>query len=134
MMHGMSGCEPWPRMQEYLRATELAKYTVNAECTIREAEAKGAAQKAVVRADAEAKAEAKKLLTAADAEAQAEAQRVLADADNYTKQQVRLLACLCPAADRRRPGAKNEPAAPFCLHEHSLLVSAALSACMSALY
>ena len=75
-------------VQEYLRATELAKYTVTAECTVKEAEAKGAAQKAVMQADAEAKASAQKVLVAAEAEAKAQAQRMMAEADRYSKQQV----------------------------------------------
>lgn len=82
-------------LQEYLRATELAKYNINAECVVREAEAKGAAKKAVTLADAEAKAEAQKMLVAAEADANAKAQRVLADADNYTKQQARFCASAC---------------------------------------
>lgn len=77
-------------LQEYLRATELAQKNVSAECVIREAEAKGGAQKLLVRADAEAKAQANTLLTQVDAEAKANAQIVLAKANNTTKIQVLL--------------------------------------------
>jgi vacuolar-type H+-ATPase subunit H len=74
--------------QAHLRATDLAQKNVAAECVLREAEAKGGAQKLLTQADAEAKAQANTLLTQVDAEAQANAKKVLAEANNTTKMQV----------------------------------------------
>ena len=76
-------------MQEHLRATELARKTVEAEGVVREAEAKAERRKLLAAADAEADAAAQTTLRKAEAEAAALAQRTAADAARYEAELVR---------------------------------------------
>ena len=76
-------------VQEFLRATELARKNVEAEGVVREAEARAEARKIGAQAEAEAKAQAQRLLIQTEAEANASAQRMMAEADRYKQQQAR---------------------------------------------